>query len=63
MPIGPQGQKRPASTIQNAILVAKIATREAEEEYEDSQLEEPNKGSKAERGGIEPQRCETSKGF
>ena len=31
MPKGPQGQKRPADVIGNAVLVAKIATGEAEE--------------------------------
>ena len=32
MPKGPQGQQRPADVIGCAILVAKIATRELEEE-------------------------------
>lgn len=31
MPKGPQGQRRPADVIGNAVLVAKIATREVEE--------------------------------
>ena len=31
MPRGPQGQKRPADTVQAAIMVAKIATGEIEE--------------------------------
>ena len=31
MPKGPQGQKRPADVIGNAVLVAKIATGEIEE--------------------------------
>ena len=35
MAIGPQGQKRPKSTVENAILVAQIAVGEAEEEYEE----------------------------
>jgi hypothetical protein len=34
MPKGPKGQKRPADVIGNAIRVARIATGEAEEEYE-----------------------------
>lgn len=33
MPIGPNGEKRPADTIANAIHVARIATGEAEETY------------------------------
>lgn len=31
MPIGPQGQKRPADAIANAVMVARIATGEIEE--------------------------------
>jgi ABC-type tungstate transport system substrate-binding protein len=34
MPKGPRGEKRPADVIGNAILVAKIATGEAEETIE-----------------------------
>jgi hypothetical protein len=34
MPKGPRGQKRPADVIGNAIRVAKIATGEAEEEFD-----------------------------
>ena len=32
---GPQGQKRPADVIGNAVKVMRIATGEEEEEYED----------------------------
>ena len=32
MPKGPQGQKRPADTVANAIRVAKILTGEVEED-------------------------------
>lgn len=35
MPKGPQGQKRPADTISNAIRVAKILTGEVEEDMGD----------------------------
>ena len=35
MPRGPQGQKRPADVVGNAVRVMQIATGEAEEEYED----------------------------
>ena len=35
MPKGPQGQKRPADVIGNAVKVMRIATGEAEEEIED----------------------------
>lgn len=34
MPRGPQGQKRPADVIGNAVMVAKIATGEIEDEIE-----------------------------
>ena len=33
MPIGPRGEKRPVSVVSNAVLVGKIATGLAEEEY------------------------------
>ena len=33
MPVGHKGEKRPADTIANAVLVARIATGEAKEEY------------------------------
>lgn len=36
MPKGPQGQKRKADVIGNAILIAKIATGEVEDTTEDS---------------------------
>ena len=35
MPKGPQGQKRPADVIGNAVKVMRVATGEEEEEYED----------------------------
>ena len=35
MPKGPQGQKRPADVIGNAVRVMEIATGQREEEYED----------------------------
>lgn len=35
MPRGPQGQKRPADVIGNAVKVMRIATGEEAEEYED----------------------------
>jgi hypothetical protein len=36
MPKGPQGQKRPADTVPNAVRVAKILTGEIEEDMGDS---------------------------
>ena len=35
MPKGPQGQKRPADVIGNAVTVARIATGEAEDSFVD----------------------------
>ena len=35
MPRGPKGQKRPADVIGNAVKVMRIATGEAQEEYDD----------------------------
>lgn len=49
MPKGPQGQKRPADAIGCAIMVAKIATGEADEEvaYATSSSEKASAGGKA----------------
>jgi hypothetical protein len=44
LPKGPQGQKRPADTVANAIRVAKIATGEIEEDAGDS---DKDKGAQA----------------
>ena len=44
MPKGPQGQKRPADAIGNAVKVMRIATGEAEEEFDD---DGKNKAAKA----------------
>ena len=35
MPVGPRGEKRPAHVIGNAVMVARIATGEAEEAFVD----------------------------
>lgn len=43
MPKGPQGQKRPADVIGNAVLIAKIATGEAEDK---TPLKSASKGGK-----------------
>ena len=39
MPKGPEGQKRPADTMENAVMVARIATGEIEEELPGKQRE------------------------
>ena len=45
MPKGPQGQKRPADVVSNAIMVARIATGEIEESS-------PVKSAAAELGSL-----------
>ena len=51
MPKGPDGQKRPTDTIGCAIMVAKIATGELEEEL-------PSRGR---QGGLKSGKARTSK--
>jgi hypothetical protein len=64
MPKGPQGQKRPADVIRNAVHIAKIATGEAEE----ATLKQPAKrksglaGAKARQENItDAQRSEIAR--
>lgn len=47
MPRGPRGEKRHADTVQNAILVARIATGEVE----DTPSEAPNRAKGGKLGG------------
>ena len=61
MPKGPQGQKRPADVIGNAVRVMQIATGEAEEEYDDNgknkaAVELGKKGGKARAASMTPER-------
>jgi hypothetical protein len=61
MPKGPQGQKRPADTVQNAIRVAKILTGEVEEDMGDSGKDKGaqalgKKGGAARREKLSPER-------
>ena len=46
MPKGPQGQKRPADAVSRAIMVAKIATGEIEDEREELASAAAQLGSK-----------------
>ncbi len=57
MPIGPNGEKRPADPIQAAVMVGRIATGEIEEEY----VEPPKRAPKRARGGAKggPARAST----
>jgi hypothetical protein len=52
MPKGPQGQKRPADTVANAIRVAKIATGEVEEDMGQDDGKDPAAKSLGKRGGA-----------
>ena len=61
MPKGPQGQKRPADVIGNAVKVMRIATGEEEEEYEDDGKDPAAKalgakGGKARAAKLTPER-------
>lgn len=61
MPKGPQGQKRPADTVANAIRVAKILTGEIEEDMGDSGKDRNaqalgRKGGAARREKLSPER-------
>ena len=52
MPKGPQGQKRPADTVANAIRVAKILTGEVEEDTEADDGKDKAAQSMGRRGGA-----------
>jgi hypothetical protein len=61
MPKGPQGQKRPADTVSNAIRVAKILTGEIEEDTGDSGKDKAaqsmgRRGGAARRDRLSPER-------
>ena len=62
MPVGPKGEKRPADPIQQAVMVAKIATGEMAEEYVEAPASKPNraiggkKGGKARAEALSPER-------
>ena len=61
MPRGPQGQKRPADVVSNAIRVAKILTGEADEDMSDSGKDKGaqalgRKGGAARRDKLTPER-------
>jgi len=62
MPKGPQGQKRPADTVSNAIRVAKILTGEVEEDTGQDDGKDKaaqamgKKGGAARRDKLSPER-------
>ena len=59
MPIGPRGEKRPADEIAAAVMVAKIATGEVEEEYVEQPA--PAKQKAGKKGGKARAKSLTSK--
>jgi hypothetical protein len=67
MPKGPQGQKRPADTVANAIRVAKVLTGEIEEDMGDSGKDKAaqllgRRGGKARAAKMTPeQRAEAAR--
>ena len=57
MPIGPNGEKRPADVIANAVHVARVATGEIEEEYVDTAKQRGGrKGAAARAISLPPER-------
>jgi hypothetical protein len=53
MPKGPQGQKRPADVIGNAVRVMRIAAGEAEEEYDAAdEAKDPRAVHRGHLGGL-----------
>jgi hypothetical protein len=54
MPRGPNGEKRPAHTVGCAVMVAKIATGEIEEELEEKQAGKVS-GGKARAASMTPE--------
>ena len=68
MPTGPKGQKRPADVVSNAVRVMRIATGEAEEEFDADDGKDKaaqamgRKGGKARAEAMTPeQRSEIAK--
>jgi hypothetical protein len=59
MPKGPRGEKRPADAVSRAIMVAKIATGEIEDEREElasAAAQLGSKGGKARAAAMTPER-------
>ncbi len=52
MPKGPKGQNRPADVVGAAVMVAKIATGEVEEEYEADDGKDPAARALGKKGGA-----------
>ena len=57
MPIGPKGEKRPADPVANALLMAKIATGEAEETYVSHRGQGCLQNGQARASEVSAERC------
>ncbi len=51
MPIGPKGERRPTNPIESAIMVARIAVGDIEEEHVDQPASTPNRSKGGAKGG------------
>ena len=57
MPTGPNGEKRPADAIAQAVMIGRIATGEAEEEYVDTAKSKAgSKGGRARADALTAER-------
>lgn len=54
MPKGPQGQKRPADAVANAVMVARIATGEIEDDGYDGSYPKGSAGGAARASSLSP---------
>jgi hypothetical protein len=56
MPTGPQGQRRPADAIGLAVMVAKIATGELQDNMKSGRVQSGKAGAKARADALTPER-------
>ena len=55
MPRGPNGERRPADVIGNAVMVAKIATGEIEDNKKSGRVRSGKVGAKARKNALTPE--------
>lgn len=56
MPKGPNGERRPADTIGAAVMVAKIATGEIEDNKKSGRVRSGKAGAKARKDALTPEK-------
>jgi hypothetical protein len=56
MPTGPQGQRRPADAIGLAVMIAKIATGEIQDNMKSGRVQSGKAGAKARADALTPER-------